>query len=342
MAVFEGIEGLSVRIKINGQKAKEHVPPHDSNDCGVPDNLQFHYPFGPTASPPYTVRYIESVPNALFEIYVHRKRAFVHADHHIAFSLVFGSSGFCLKQDHRRGPSWRGTVAAVHSRDPKGQIKEHSLQFAPLQVGKSGPRPPAYPFIPDDTTDFPLDVIREQISLASNLGLIRVVFHHMKCAPMRPWTSTAPEPQNDNVCIGEKALKGKALDTRVKYGSKVANGWIRPELMDPVFADPEARPFAVVDFRYRTMDGLRKEGIVARPSTPDQIDEMSEAEVRRLARELLISKRNEEITRIKSENGEGSAVKRERASTMSDAEFLRKYKGRRIDDGRVEVDLTDD
>lgn len=88
---------------------------------------------------------------------------------------------------------------------------------------------------------------------------------------------------------------------------------------------------------------------------------MSEEDVRRLARELLEKKvsthaistfiqsgstqqkqQAEEQARVKIEGRGGRALKRERAETMSDAEFLQRYKGRRMDGGKIEIDLTDD
>ncbi|KAK0731972.1 hypothetical protein B0H67DRAFT_640291 [Lasiosphaeris hirsuta] len=71
---------------------------------------------------------------------------------------------------------------------------------------------------------------------------------------------------------------------------------------------------------------------------------MDEAEVRRLARELIQQKLDaaavvrESYTVIKKE---GQGIKRE-VEGLDDEEFQARYKARRMASGRFEVDLTED
>jgi len=58
-------------------------------------------------------------------------------------------------------------------------------------------------------------------------------------------------------------------------------------ILEDAYQDPRARPFAVFEFRYRTMDGLVKEGIVRTPTISDRVRNMSEQERVRALQELL-------------------------------------------------------
>ncbi|KAJ4414645.1 hypothetical protein N0V85_003057 [Neurospora sp. IMI 360204] len=89
--------------------------------------------------------------------------------------------------------------------------------------------------------------------------------------------------------------------------------------------DSKVRPIAVFEFRYRTMEGLIQEAIVFRPTpVPDEVIDA------------------EEYKRIKHEpeNDAPRGVKRE--APMDDALFAARYKQRRLPNGKVEIDLTDD
>ncbi|KAK5656938.1 hypothetical protein OQA88_3460 [Cercophora sp. LCS_1] len=206
---------------------------------------------------------------------------------------------------------------------------------------EDGPQPYVVKYIeavPGDS-NFSKDAIQEQISQAKDIGVIRVNVFHMKASNVvaRELYRTTT---HKTATLAEKALKGKAVDAQLGLDTKPF-GSTTIYRNEDIFHDSQKRPFAVFDFWYRTKEGLYKEGILERPRTPDQIDAMNEDGLRRLARELLEKQATGE-TRVKSENGDGRAVKRERAETMSDAEFLRRYKGRKMEGGKIEIDLTDD
>ncbi|KAG7293631.1 hypothetical protein NEMBOFW57_003685 [Staphylotrichum longicolle] len=98
-------------------------------------------------------------------------------------------------------------------------------------------------------------------------------------------------------------------------------------------ADPE-NGYQRLGFSFAPLeiDGLIKEGIIPRPDAGKEVDNMTEAEVRQRLVELMEQQ---------SQTPNNPRIKRE-ASPMADDEFMARYKTRRLDNGKVEVDLTDD
>ncbi|KAK3495996.1 hypothetical protein B0T13DRAFT_489591 [Neurospora crassa] len=122
--------------------------------------------------------------------------------------------------------------------------------------------------------------------------------------------------------VAEKDLKGKAVDCKVNFDSEPNDRPGRATIAKNV--DPHHRPIAVFEFRYRTMEGLLQEGIVSRP--------VEKAEGVHIEEEYQ--------TRIKSENEDYRGVKRERPIDYTSSPLC--YKLRRLENGKVEIDLTDD
>jgi len=123
--------------------------------------------------------------------------------------------------------------------------------------------------------------------------------------------------------------------------------------------------------RHLRVDGLIKEGIIARPTARQQVQAMSDEEARRLAQQLLEEREVRKFRftsvnsfcrlriqltqlriqaanlaspqpRVKAENRRDVKREYKEEDAMSDEAFLARYKGRRLASGAFQVDLTDD
>ncbi|KAK3382158.1 hypothetical protein B0T24DRAFT_660923 [Lasiosphaeria ovina] len=138
----------------------------------------------------------------------------------------------------------------------------------------------------------------------------------------RPSKST---PRVATPTLAEKALKGKALDCFASTQDPVPvnHVWEKPE---NVYNDHLGRPFAVFEFRYWSMALPRK--FNPRSNSDGASSNYGET-------------RGEKIYALNVKPERVAGIKRE-APEMSEAEFQSRYKSRKLANGRVEVDLTDD
>ncbi|KAK2072985.1 hypothetical protein P8C59_007300 [Phyllachora maydis] len=180
--------------------------------------------------------------------------------------------------------------------------------------------------------------VERDVKLAKGLGLITVkiwrVLHDGKTWPGNPRAApkglkTLPEKA---LTLSEKALKGQAISHGTSFRSVPMDG---PNLLcDPRFIDEE--PWAVFNFKYRSKDALRQEMVIpyspAASPEPEMgaLEDLSPAELRRLAQERL--------QQLKTEKRTG--VKREAASTGNDLAATRAYKVQKREGGGVTIDLT--
>ncbi|KAK3683952.1 hypothetical protein B0T22DRAFT_266766 [Podospora appendiculata] len=338
MAVITELPGIEAIIVVNGTAAKEYVDTdadekQDRHDC------------------PTVVQYIESVPGASFAFRFVKDKNFRHSSHHIAikFSVDGMQSGLKHVDYTSHNKKWETTKGYLTLGNPKDGYQRGRFQFAKLDVVND-----------DDLSD---EEKKKSLSeRAKNLGTLKVLIYHMK-----PSVELRGPPKTFDrglvvMKVAEKALKGRAIDCRTNFDC-VPRSSRRPSETRPAFEDPERRPFAIFEFRYRSKEGLMQEGIIPRPRPADEVDDMSEAEARRLAREFLELRRvspldlarpslprtrlahrikakseNEDV-KVKTETKRG--IKRE-SSEMGDTTFMSRYKARRLDGGSLEVDLTDD
>ncbi|KAL1838549.1 hypothetical protein VTJ49DRAFT_2547 [Mycothermus thermophilus] len=116
-----------------------------------------------------------------------------------------------------------------------------------------------------------------------------------------------------------------------------------PPLLVKNYVDPKNRPFAVFEFRYRSNKGLIRECIIPRaPTATDEVQGMSEDQLRqRLAQVLKENQRlAQEVAERKVIESKSIGIKRE--VEVDEDKFVAKYKARKLDNGRLEIDLTDD
>ncbi|KAK3320776.1 hypothetical protein B0T19DRAFT_403400 [Cercophora scortea] len=325
MAVITELPGLEATILVNGAAAKEYIDDSADDEQDQPDC-------------PTVVKYIESVPGASFSIRFVKDKKFRHSSHHIAYKVaVDGIRTSLLHADRTsRNKRWETTRKEMTLGNPKDGYKKGRFRFAKLDV------------VNDD--DLSVEEKKNLFEQAKDLGTLKVLVYHMKPDEKRERSSGKRFAYSEPVVnrVAEKALKGREIDCRTDFDCIPAPSH-RPSETRSIYEDPEKRHFAVFEFRYRSKEGLMKEGIIPRPRPADEVDGMSEAEVRRLAREFLELRRNQANwlqnqstngdVKVKTEAKRG--IKRD-ASDMGDATFMSRYKARRLNGGSLEVDLTDD
>ncbi|KAK3341891.1 hypothetical protein B0T25DRAFT_559541 [Lasiosphaeria hispida] len=331
MAVIEGMEGLEVNIVIDGVTAKEY-------DCAAGDEPEYepskfdlrHEVNGnplTTNRKSRVVKYIEAKAGAAFKFQIKQSNDFKSpAGHHIAHQIIIDDN-IRMSLHHHPGnqPFQHESRACIDGTIASGWMLRE-FRFQALDIA--------------DGDQFSSKEVIEQLKHAKCFGRLNVNFFLMKASNMvLHQTALRPSDSGEISRISEKALKGKAVDCKASLRDGQRSGPPSAYKPENIFDDPKKRPFAVFEFQYRTKDGLVKEGILP---TPDRVDAMDEAELRRIVREKLQQEGGTAIERpivIKEEN---QGVKRESAS-LSDRDFkARGYKARRLASGRFEVDLTDD
>ncbi|KAK5656945.1 hypothetical protein OQA88_3467 [Cercophora sp. LCS_1] len=329
MAVIKGIAGLEASIEINGERATEYDAPEDET---TPTDLTRDHFFLPEQGParwdeeglPVVVKYIAAQPGALFRIRIRKTAEFQQHAHHISFSInLDGSINTSARHEvghylpEKATGDWDDYRERWSANDKDGNWQSLYLRFGALDV--------------DGEANYSKEEVASQVALAKQLGVIRVRVDHQlrSSAPYRrPHGRPADHATVDK--LGEKALKGRALDCKVALESRPTTA---PITFKSFAADNRKRPFALFEFRYRSLDGLMKEGIVSRPSAQPEPEPVQEDKDGANPVHPVV---------IKPE--EGHRVKRERTESESTnaAEFRDKYKTRRLESGRFEIDLTDD
>jgi len=156
--------------------------------------------------------------------------------------------------------------------------------------------------------------------------------------------SSAFRGSNQSLPISAKALEGKAKDCCIEYEPipLVDAHFAQPS--KPTFQHIHERPFAVYEFRYRTMDCLVKEGVRIPPSPTTiakRVRQMPHEERTRMLIELLKEKErlrivDEELKNAASGGGitaepkEPRGIKRKR-SELDDSSPSRPALRRRLD-----------
>ncbi|KAK0657845.1 hypothetical protein B0T16DRAFT_386311 [Cercophora newfieldiana] len=316
------IGGLEVTIEVDGRTAKEYDPCDDS-DNGPPEGCNFHIPETQLESneKPYVIKYIEAKAGASFQFRVKRLPTFEHHSHHIAFGYRVDHVQIELQHDHtvtagNKNTTWDAVKGHVMLYDKEEDShKQCSFRFAALDIDAENTTSP--------------DEMKKQLERSKQVGLLRVTMFHMGHGDFVEYTGsktdafTVAPPENQ---LSEKALKGKTLDTQVTWGDATKVSTVARRVK-AVYHDPMSRPFAVFDFRYRSMAEVAQS--------------MNEADARRLLQELLEQRGNQTVGAPDNKD-EKPKIKRERdGAPMSDTAFNQRYKARRLESGRFEVDLTD-
>ncbi|KAK0657846.1 hypothetical protein B0T16DRAFT_402619 [Cercophora newfieldiana] len=327
MAVLKHFPGLEVCIRVAEVAAKEHALPADA-DGAPPPGMKFHVV--KEGQPiPYLISYIEAHPGKRFDLHIKRLPFFQHHGHHIAArvqidGMLLGLAHDDTVEEDNKRTTWRNTVNSWLAYDSsKGGYQVCRFHFATLGVTEA---------------NGPVEGAGGTENLVDSLGLLRISFYHMKNGGGKVDAKIGPPAAPSVNTVSETDLKGTALDSHASWDMQPCKrqGGFKSHI--DKYVDQKERPFAVFDFRYRSMDGLIKEGVVPPPTLDEQVQGLTDADARRLAREYLLMK----VAGGPTPRG----IKREReepeVKPLSDSDFMTRYKARRCKSGRIQVDLTDD
>ncbi|KAK4446404.1 hypothetical protein QBC34DRAFT_305104 [Podospora aff. communis PSN243] len=323
MAVIDHIRGLEVTVEISGKPGKKYDP--DGEDVASPPKLNFHIPAhvenGQPQQSPYIVKYIEAQPGARFNFHINRQPTFRHCGDHIAAAVQVDNN----HDTANKGTTWSCKIRHWVTFDAKHGYRDCNFRFAKLDIDSEG--------------HTSAQEVKQLLAKVRSLGVLRVALYHMKSSNIENVVCGASDLSSLKN-VPEKCLEGRSVDTAASWDIQRSKHQ-RPftKLVD-AYEDKSKRPFAVFEFRYRSMDGLVKEGIVSRPRIDDEVQEMTDAEARRLARESLELRRV--CASVKLEKRSGIEREREEPAPLNDESFQARYKARRLPSGRFEVDLTDD
>ncbi|KAI1319487.1 hypothetical protein F5Y16DRAFT_405981 [Xylariaceae sp. FL0255] len=330
MAVIKEFPGLVAAIRVDGQDLQEYDDPYIEDD-DEPQVLATATKSTEAATltlktTPIVIKYIEAIPGKEFECHFNKAKEFKGDCHHLAIRFVHDGHELGLHHDSDDNfkKSWTVTAGCEYYDVPgKGRYRRNR-QFAPLETV--------------ETNEFNKENITKDLARGKPLGTIRCLVYKMNETARTPdyvwlgnkesWGKPYELPETT---ILKKAVKGRALYTQASFG----------------FQDPQGKPFAVFEFRYRTKKGLIEECILPRPNP---LDSMDGEEIRVYAQKLQ-EERDQLLRRLPELNqeqiGEEKAVsntvrsgKRSRSSNiLPPASKRRKETVNR--DGHVEIDLSD-
>ncbi|KAI1503017.1 hypothetical protein F5X99DRAFT_426602 [Biscogniauxia marginata] len=149
MAVIPGLEGLKVTVLVSGTATQEHTRP-EAEHSG-PEDI------------PHSIKYIEAVPGASFNICVQKEATFEQTSHHIGFRVVIDGEecGSIEKKDSEVGDSWTKLGHALILPDEVGRLVRMDHRFGDPQ-----------------NVEHPEELLSNGVN-ASNFGTICVYFYRM-------------------------------------------------------------------------------------------------------------------------------------------------------------------
>ncbi|KAK4223448.1 hypothetical protein QBC38DRAFT_373090, partial [Podospora fimiseda] len=335
IAIIPHIPGLVASVVVDGEEAKEYQP--SDNDDEQPKSLDdFDSVYNHQGLIPHVICYIEVKADAPFLYRVVLNPNFTFKSHHVAYrvqndSLTSGSRHIFDKPDRRDQPIIKETERHTVGNTKEG-YKRLYFRFAPLSVVES-----------DGLTSTD---VQQQMEAAKQCGTLWVKLFRMDEGTIvkRKDDGSGTNYLDTPVEFCEKALKGRAVDCVASFTATKPVA-IRKKVHNCKRTDSRKRPFAVFEFRYRSKEGLMAEGIIPRPaennpivkaerSTLEQVQQMNDEEVRHRLAELI------DQNAAAAQNGR-RAVKRE-ASPVDEVKSSTRYKTRKLNNGKVEIDLTDD
>ncbi|KAK4202972.1 hypothetical protein QBC40DRAFT_150030, partial [Triangularia verruculosa] len=279
MAVIDSLPGISVTVEIDGETATEY-------DHEVSDNVDGG---NRPEETPHVIRYIEAKPNASFAFQLKSSGHRITAENNYGHECPDSRVGIILIIDGKEIPdmrywyhdSYQGISPSSEPRivPPDRLIKSYkqarsgstfkgTFRFGCLDVVEnhelSGPD------------------LSKQDQHVEGYGSLEV---HLFMMIKRGWKDAkqivnpdlaTSQPQDSNMPqqIDTKVLRGKALDCRATFDWSPSRTSLKRYSM--AYVDPQKRPFARFEFRYRLRDGLIKEGIIRQPSLEDQVEEISD------------------------------------------------------------------
>ncbi|KAI0971867.1 hypothetical protein F4678DRAFT_461234 [Xylaria arbuscula] len=316
MAILDEVPGIKVTIQVGGQEATEYIDPHAS-ESNNPDDPEC----------PIVLRYIESIDDAEFSVKVDVDDdvyAWDDTNHVLSISVQIDgqpvSGSFCergMKSGVMKGENF-------YSADSQ-EWYIRNLKFSAISIV-------------DDRTK---KRIQRDMETVERVGLIEVtierhVLQHEVSA--KPGESANPGALE----LGEKALKRNFISHSTSYGKNEAIE--APKLYDACRLPMDDGPIAVFRFMYRSKESLKAQLIIPRTPEPEptgsstslSVDDLTMAEVRRLAQEKL-----DEMNWAREAKGRSTSItKREISGVVDIDEEDKKARSRKR--RVVTIDLTDD
>ncbi|CCF37435.1 hypothetical protein CH063_08763 [Colletotrichum higginsianum] len=339
MAIIHDLPGVKITVQVDGQDAVEYDDPDGLENDANRMNARWR-----------TLNYVESKDDAFFSVRYqidnsHRWESPVHA-----LSLT-------LYVDGKRVDGVVCEATRFHNYNPFF-VWDHTVDGSRERSTASGyERLNKFKFSKVTTTDDAAkDRVESDSTRAKLLGTIEVFIYPIIITGPSRYIGSGHrhETQRDGFNIAEKALKGRA----VSHGTSFTDGGVVSQRLS-VTAEylNDHLPIAAFSFQYRSRDALHKELIIPRSPSPEPIDGLSEAEIRRLAAERLdeINKkeRKEGKTDRLQNRQRSPTVKREGRRPIIKREFVemldlteesvkREWKKVKIEGNRVAIDLTED
>ncbi|KAK4038983.1 hypothetical protein C8A01DRAFT_37033 [Parachaetomium inaequale] len=332
MAIIPSLPGLIAVIKVNGAIAEEYENPNGEEKPPMTRD-DFDLPATHGEALPYIVKYIEAKPSAPYEFHVTKMSHFRGRGHHIASQVSRDGRSLTLRHEpddilSGQPQPWISIDKGYYSGNPTSGYETHFFQFAAFNIVET-----------DRLTSEALD---RQMSVAQRCGTLKVSLFNMQKSGIdnSPVTGTKQLQHHPHAAdLAEEAAKGKAVDCFTAYTTKPMVGTPSKRPIGK-YTDGKKRPFAVFEFRYRTREGLMREGAIPRPSIAEQVEGMSNDEIRQRLTQVMEA--NERSATVSPGPKDTRRIKREAEEEICDDEFMARYKARRLDNVRLEVDLSDD
>ncbi|KAI1411290.1 hypothetical protein F5Y13DRAFT_65199 [Hypoxylon sp. FL1857] len=305
MAVLEDVPGIKVTVRIGGVDCTEYDDPE------VPEQQ----PAQPTS-----LKYIESPDDAKFAICVAVDDSYKwgYKNHVLSFVTFVDSewieSPIVRSQSLTNGQYERLTEGKKVFRKDTKTWSIHGLKFSAVKTIDEAKK----------------ERVEKDRKTSDKLGVIEVkVWRGVELGPSSSKRSSATLKKTPFE-LSEKSLKGKSISHGTMFST--AKQTTSPGFVSVQYLPEDGGPIAIFRFTYRSRRALQQELII--PATPPPrsptFDGLSEAELRRLARE-----RYEQINEEKEVKKEKASIKRE----LGDDKLDRPSKVRRVS---KTIDLTDE
>ncbi|KAI0115766.1 hypothetical protein GGR51DRAFT_575599 [Nemania sp. FL0031] len=337
MAVLDEVPGIEVTIQINGQNVTEYDSPqalesdHHDLDSGCP-----------TIS-----KYVEAIDDTEFSIKVTVDDdiyAWENIDHVLLATVEIDGIWVNSRFLQLGEKTWVIQGSEWYSEESQQWYVE-KVKFSAIKT--------------EDNCD--AEQIKKDIETVKNTGLIHVELErHVLENEIESEVESEFEPESEpeseseleplvdtnTLTVAEKALKGKAISHSTCFSDNEVimeyNRWSSHR------AEEDSGPIAIFRFMYRSKEGLKQELVIPRTPSPSppaltsskssskSVDDMTVAELRRLAQERL-----DQINWAKeAKSRDKSTIKREVSEVVDVDEEA--AKARTAKRPAVTIDLTDD
>ncbi|TLD18924.1 ATP-dependent RNA helicase [Venturia nashicola] len=311
MAILPGFPGLEADILVNDIARKEYIDP-DSLDEDSPNTV---------------TTYIEAEADVSFVVQLRRDHRFKYRSNELCciVSLDGKKVRHLLLKDNTAVGYNAVSIDASYYENDMGSFKKKFF-FSTLTTS--------------DAPMKPLD--KKLLAEMKALGQITISIHRVVTSGEDLNAAKAKEIAFTTGDISEKALKGKAISRTTKLGPPIPT--IPPRTYSATWTDPRDKPFAVFNFRYRSMNDLKAELIVPRSASPvplekRAVEDLSQGEMRELLKRQ--KQQLEEAARVKRESRKNMKHERDGGAVVNvddDELSVLPAKRRRIET----VDLTED